>query len=59
MSSLARFELLKNFNAPCADLTTMAERELSAFFNAITNCSGQEQAELSSRRLVAGVDRDR
>jgi hypothetical protein len=43
MSSLARFELLKNFNAPCADLTTMAERELSAFFNAITNCSGQNR----------------
>ena len=31
----------------CADLMTMAERELSAFFNTVTQLFGSEQAELS------------
>jgi hypothetical protein len=48
MNSLARYEPSKNSNAPCADLTTMAERELSAYFNAITQLFGSEQAELSA-----------
>ncbi len=38
----------KNSNHPCPDLATMAERELSAFFNAITQLFGSEQAELSA-----------
>jgi len=48
MNPLARYEPLKNSNHPCPDLATMAERELSAFFNAITQLLGSEQAKLSA-----------
>ena len=48
MNPLARHKPSKNSNHPCPDLTTMAERELSAFFNAITQLFGSEQAELSA-----------
>jgi hypothetical protein len=37
-----------NSNLPCPDLMMMAERELSAFFNAISQLFGSEQAELSA-----------
>jgi hypothetical protein len=48
MNPLARYEPLQNSNHPCPDLMTMAERELSAFFNAITQLCGSEQAEISA-----------
>ena len=48
MNPLARYKPSNNFNPPCADLMTMAERELSAFFNAVTQLFGSEQAELSA-----------
>jgi hypothetical protein len=48
MNLLARSEPLKNSNHPCPDLATRAERELSAFFHAITQLFGSEQAELSA-----------
>ena len=48
MNPLARYEPWKNSNHPCPDLATMAERELSAFFNAITQLFGSEQAKLSA-----------
>ena len=48
MNSLARYESSKNSDPPCADLVTMAERELSAFFDAVTQLFGSEQAELSA-----------
>ena len=48
MNPLARYKPSKNANHPCADLITMAERELSAFFNAVTQLFGSEQAELSA-----------
>jgi hypothetical protein len=48
MSPVACYEPSKNSNHPCPDLATMAERELSAFFNAITQLFGSEQAELSA-----------
>ena len=48
MNSLAHHEPSKNSNHPCPDFATMAERELSAFFNAITQLFGSEQAELSA-----------
>jgi hypothetical protein len=48
MNSLARHKPSKNSNHPCPDLTMMAERELAAFFNAITQLFGPEQAELST-----------
>jgi len=48
MNPLARYKPSKNYNPRCADLMTMAERELSAFFNAVTQLFGSEQAELSA-----------
>jgi hypothetical protein len=34
--------------SPCTEFMTMAERELSAFFNAVTQLFGSEQAGLSA-----------
>jgi hypothetical protein len=48
MKSLARYKASNNSNHPCPDLMTMAERELSAFFNAVSQLFGSEQAELSA-----------
>jgi hypothetical protein len=48
MNPIARYKPSKTSNPRCADLITMAERELSAFFNAITQSFGLEQAELSA-----------
>jgi hypothetical protein len=48
MNPRARYEPSINSNSGCADLMTMAERELSAFFNAVTQLFGSEQAELSA-----------
>jgi hypothetical protein len=48
MNSLARYKTSKNSNHPCPDLVTMAERELSAFFNAVSQLFGPKQAELSA-----------
>jgi hypothetical protein len=47
-SSLSRSTPPKNLNSVCADLVTMAEQELSAFFRAVTELFGTEQAELSA-----------
>ena len=47
MNALAR-KPSKSSNHPCADLMRMAERELSAFFNAVTQLFGPKQAELSA-----------
>ena len=48
MNPLARDKSVKNSNPGCAGLITMAERELSAFFNAVTDLFGSEQAEISA-----------
>jgi hypothetical protein len=48
MNTVARYKPSKNFNPPCPDVMMMAERELSAFFNAVTRSFGSEQAELSA-----------
>ena len=48
MNPLARYNPSKTSNPRCADLMPMAERELSAFFNAVTQLFGSEQAELSA-----------
>jgi len=48
MNPRARYEPSINSNSGCAGLMTMAERELSAFFNAVTQLFGSEQAELSA-----------
>jgi hypothetical protein len=49
MNPLARHEPSNDYIPPCADLMTMAERELSAFFNAVTRLFGTELAELSAQ----------
>jgi hypothetical protein len=48
MNAIARYESVSNSSHPCPDLITMAERELSAFFKAITQLFGSEQANLSA-----------
>jgi hypothetical protein len=48
MNPLARYKPSKNSDPHCADLMTMAERELSAFFHTVTQLFGSEQAELSA-----------
>jgi hypothetical protein len=48
MNPRARYEPSTNSNSGCADLMRMAERELSAFFNAVTQLFGSEQADLSA-----------
>jgi len=48
MNRLVRYQPPKNSDHPCPDLATMAERELSAFFSAVTQLFGSEQAELSA-----------
>jgi hypothetical protein len=59
MNLLARHKLSNNYVPPCSDLMTMAERELSAFFNAVTQSFGSEQAELSAEdwlQELNGID---
>jgi alkylhydroperoxidase/carboxymuconolactone decarboxylase family protein YurZ len=48
MNPRARYQPSKNSDLPCRDIITMAERELSAFFAAVTQLFGSEQAELSA-----------
>jgi hypothetical protein len=48
MNPQARYNPSQNSNPPCTDLVAMAERELSAFFNAVTQLFGSEQAERSA-----------
>ena len=48
MNRLARYKPSRNSNSRCTDFMTMAERELSAYFNAITQLFGAEQAALSA-----------
>jgi hypothetical protein len=55
MNPLARYKPSKNFNLPCADVMTMAERELSAFFNAVTQLFGSKQAEVSAEDWLREV----
>ena len=48
MNRLAGYKVPTTSNPHCDDLMTMAERELSAFFNAVTQLFGPEQAKLSA-----------
>jgi hypothetical protein len=52
MNPLFRYNASHNSKHPCPDLMTMAERELTAFFNAVTQLFGSEQAELSAEHWV-------
>jgi len=50
----------KDANLDCADFMTMAERELAAFFSAVTELFGSEQAEHSAEdwlRELIEIDR--
>lgn len=48
MNPLARGKSAKNSNPGCDGLITMAEQELSAYFNAVAELFGSEQAEISA-----------
>jgi hypothetical protein len=48
MNPLARYKPSRTSTPRCPELMTMAERELSAFFNAVTQLFGSEQAEHSA-----------
>jgi hypothetical protein len=48
MNRLAGYKPSINPDPRCADLMTMAERELSAFFNTVTRMFGSEQAQRSA-----------
>jgi len=50
--NLARYKQSTRSKPRCADLMTMAERELSAFCHAVTQLFGSEQAELSAEQWV-------
>ena len=52
MNPVARYKPSTNFNPGCSDLITMAERELSAFFKAVTELFGSEQAKISAEDWV-------
>jgi hypothetical protein len=52
MNPVARYKPSNNSTPTCTDLMTMAERELSAFFNAVTELFGSEQAELSAENWL-------
>ena len=55
MNPLAPYKSLKNANPGCADFMAMAEQELSAFFNAVTQLFESEQAELSAEDWLREV----
>jgi hypothetical protein len=48
MDQLALNRPLQNLEPACSDLRRMAERELTAFFSAVTKLFGSEQAEQSA-----------
>jgi hypothetical protein len=55
MNPLARYKPSQTSDSGCTDLMTMAERELSAFFNAVTEVFGAEQAEISAEDWLQEV----
>jgi hypothetical protein len=48
MNPSARYKPTASSDSGCADIVTLAERELSAFFNVVTQLFGSEQADLSA-----------
>lgn len=55
INSLVRSKASEPSNARCTDLATLAERELSAFFRAVTELFGAEQARLSAEEWLHEV----
>jgi hypothetical protein len=56
MNPLARYKPSKHSSLPCSDFVTTAERQLSAFFNAVTQLFGSEQAELSAEDWLQALN---
>jgi len=52
MNPLAHTKPSIKSNSLCADLKMRAERELSAYFSAVTQLFGSEQAELSAEEWL-------
>jgi hypothetical protein len=52
MNAPALHKLSSNSTAECTDAMTMAERELSAFFNAVTRLFGSDQARRSAEEWL-------
>lgn len=48
MTALSPHQTDTNYNAGCASAAKMAERELSAFFGAVTKLFGPDEAHLSA-----------
>jgi hypothetical protein len=48
MNPVASYKSLKSNNSDCSDFMTLAEREFSAFFRAVQQLFGSEQAERSA-----------
>jgi hypothetical protein len=48
MNPFTPYKTSTNSDPGCSDFMTMAERELSAFFNAVSQLFGSEQAERSA-----------
>ena len=55
MNQLALNQWPKNHNPDCAELLTMAEQELAAFFRAMTKLFGSRQAEASAEDWLREV----
>ncbi len=55
MSPLVRGKASEASNARCTDLSALAERELSAFFRAVTELFGAEQARLSAEEWLREI----
>ena len=55
MNPLSGYKPSMNSNPRCVDVMTMAERELSAFFNTVIQMFGSEQAELSAEDWLREV----
>jgi len=52
MNQICVHERPENHNPACSDLMTMAERELAAFFGAVKDLFGTEQARLSAENWL-------
>lgn len=52
MNSFRASESSNRSNSGCTDVRTMAERELFAFFRAVTELFGSEEAELAAKDWV-------
>jgi hypothetical protein len=48
MNQVSTYNATKHHNPGCSDLMTKAERELAAFFSAVKELFGPEQARLSA-----------